>query len=485
MATATYTVLVDWTGDGDLVDANEDVSGYVRASPGIHIVRGRDQIRALAPPMAGTAECELDNQSKLFSPENASGALYGYLLPGRKVQVKAVYSATTYYLFTGILDDLPQHPARAERSVSLPSLGTLSRLAGKRISTALYASIRTDVALGYLLDAAGWPAADRVLDTGKTTLDWWWLQDEDAFDAAKTLLATEGPGAAIYEDGQGRIVFESRHYRLTTARSTASQATISDTGAEPLFSGFAYNPGLKDIINVCEITTKTRAAQVASVVWTLGQTITLAANEVRKYTVSASDPFTGAIAPVNVTDYTLNSGTLASATLDRTSGESCTITLTAGASGAEVADLQLRAQSVTTQATVIVANTISAATSISNFGRQIYTDSVRAEIPLTVAQDLVNAVVGRYQDPRPTVTLAINNGADARMTQILSREISDRVTVVEAQTGANHAYWIERVEHSVDEAGLQHIATMGCEKVISAQYAVWGTAVWGTDQWGF
>lgn len=500
MATAEYTIYVDWDGDGSLEEIAfltpwfpvqqgdvEDVTAYVRANPGIRTVRGRDQIRALAPPMAGAADCELDNQERIFSPENIDSLLYGNLIPGRQMQVRALYSGTNYTLWTGYLDDIPQHPERERHSVSIPALGAFSKLAGKRVSTALYSSIRTDEALGYLLDAVGWSGSDRVLDVGKTTLDWWWLQDEDAFDAAKALLNTEGPGSTLYEDGSGNIVFESRHYRLITTRSTTSQATLSDVGSEPLFAApFSYNPGLKDIINIAEVTTKTRAAQSASVVWSLGQTITLVANETRKYVATNTDPFTGAITPIANTDYTVTVGDLSSITLDRTSGQSCTITLTAGASGATVAGLQLRAQLVTVQNTIIVANTVDTSASIEKFGRQVYGLSIRPEINVNTAQDFINAIVGRYQDPRPTVTLAVNNGTDNRMTQALTREISDRITVVEAQTGVNHDYWVERIEHQIDEAGLHHAVVLGCEKAAAtANYAVWGTAIWGTNVWGY
>lgn len=500
MALATYAILIDWDGDNSLEEIVfitprqpmqsgelEDVSEFVRSSPGISTVRGRDQIRALAPPMAGRSDCEVDNQDRNFSPENTGSPLYGNLIPGRKLQVRAAYSGTEYNLWTGYLDDLPQHPERQKRSVSLPSLGPFSRLVGKNISTALYQNIRTDEAIGYLLDAVGWSATDRVLDTGKTTLDWWWLQDEDAFSAARTLLNSEGPGASLYEDGQGRIVFESRHYRMTTTRSTTSQATLSDTGTEPLFSApFSYNPGLKDIINAAEITTKVRtAAGSYSAVWSLGQTVTLAANEARQYVASASDPFTDAQTPVNAVDYTATAGSLSSVTLSRTSGQSCTVTLTAGTSGATIASLQLRAKAVTVTSTTLLANTVDASSSIAKFGRQVYTLSTRAEISPTVAQDFVNAVVSRYQDPRPTITLSLNNGADERMTQILNREISDRTTVVEAQTGVNHDYWIERIEHKIDEAGLRHTVILGCEKVISTQYFVLDTSELDTGVIGY
>ena len=502
---------IDWDNSATFLDAaGEDVSSRVRAAPGISCTRGRDQIRALAPPAAGSLMATLDNQSQDYSPENGASPLDGNLLPGRRVRyvsatgTRYLYEeagltyeqsgvaydsdATSYTLWTGLLDDLPQHPEALSKSVDSPALGTLSRLAGKTISTALYSSITTDVALGHLLDAAGWPAADRVLDTGKTTLGYWWLDNEDALQAALTLFSTEGPGAALYEDGQGRIVFESRHYRLLTARSITAQVTLRDTGAEPLFSApFVYNPNLKNVINACTVTVKTRTAKTLAVIWSLGSTVTLGPNESRTYTARASgdDPFTAAVTPVDATDYTVSAGSLSTVSLDRTSGASVTVTLTAGSSGATVTGLQLRAQAVTVDSSTDLSQSVDVTTSQDRYGVRTYALPVRAELPINTAQDFCNAVVSRYQAPRATVQLTLNNGNDTRLTQALSREISDRLTVVEAQSVISDDFFIEQIAHQARAGGRHHLTTFSCEKAPAVDYAIWGTAIWGTSVWAF
>lgn len=503
MSRATYRLYIDWDGDGSIQEGDgfyfpwqlsagagipetEDMSYRIRSSPGIRTTRGKDQIRSIAPPMAGRFDAELDNIDRELSPENTGSSLFGNLIPGRLMQLQAIHQGEVYKLWTGNLDDLPQYPSRGRRTVGVPALGPFAKLVGKKVSTAVYQNIRTDEALGYILDAVGWSASDRVLDIGSTTLTWWWLEEEDAFEAAKTLLNSEGPGASLYEDGLGRIVFEGRSYRRTQSRSTTSQATFSDSGTEPLHSEpFVYNPGLKDIRNVAELTVKTREAQSISVVWTLGETVTLAAGQTRKYVAKSSDPFINAVTPVASTDYTITAGSLASVTLDRTSGQSVTITLIGGASGATITGLQLRAESVTVQTTTAVANTVDTSTSIGKFGRQVYTLANRFEIDVNVAQDLANAVVGIYQNPRPTVTISVLNANDTRMTQILERQISDRITIVETQTGVSGDYWIDYIAHSIDNAGFRHQIMLGCEQIADSQYGIWGDARWDFSLWGF
>jgi hypothetical protein len=446
MSIATYRLDVAWGDSPTYADTGDNVTARVLPDRGLTCERGKDQIRSLAPPMAGRLDASLDNRSKDYSPENGASPLAGKLVPGHKVRLRATFASVTYDLFTGTLDDLPQHPELGARAVDLPCLGSLSRLKGVKVSTALYQNVRTDQALGSLLDAAGWPAGDRVLSTGRTTLLWWWCDDADAFDMAVTLLNTEGPGASLYEDGSGRIVFEDRHYRLTQARCTTSQATIRDSGAEPLHTEpFAYNPGLKD---------------------TITQDISLGASQALTFRAATGDPVTGAIAPVAGTDYTILSGAVASVALDRTSGAGITVTITAGASGATVRGLQLRAQKLTAQASDIVSAPVTPAPRVERG----YSLALWPEVQPNVAQDLCDAIVRAYKDARPTVSLTLEGASATMMTHLLSREISDRVTAVEAQTGLNADLFVERIARAVDLAGSRHRATLGLEKVTAAMY---------------
>lgn len=471
MTLPTLKGYVDWNQDGDYADTGEEVTGRLLVlESAVRCERGRNQLRQYAPPMAGSAEATLDNYSKDYSPDYSSSPLYGSLRPGLPVRFDTVHNAVTYRRFTGVLDDLPQHPEIDVKTVDLPCLGTLSRLTGEddlTVSTALYQNIRTDQAIGYLLDAIGWPAADRVLDTGRTTLAWWWLDDEDPLSAVNALLASEGPGAVVYEDGQGRFVFEGRHYRLLTSRCTVSQATFADTGNEPYrLPDLSYNPGLKSVVNKITLTFKSRAAQALAVVWSLGSSVSLAPGEARPFIATSGDPFTAAVC-VNGTDYTVSAGSLSGVSLDRTSGARVTITLTAGASGATVTGLQLRAQPVTVTNTTQVGETISVTTSRSRYKTRVYNppSQPRAEFDsINTLQDLANATVAAYLEPRPTETVGVKCVTDTTIVAALAREVSDRVTVVDAQTGLSAASFVEQIRDEWVDGELT--VFLGCEKAV-------------------
>lgn len=80
-----------------------DVTAYLRGGT---IRRGRQN--ELGRYEAGTCTLRLDNRTRRFDPTYAAGAYYPNVLPMKKVRVSAVWSATTYRLFTGFIESWPQ-----------------------------------------------------------------------------------------------------------------------------------------------------------------------------------------------------------------------------------------------------------------------------------------------------------------------------------------------------------------------------------------
>ena len=311
--------------------------------------------------------------------------------------------------------------------------------------------------------------------------------------ALAALKNTEGPGAALYEDGTGAVVFKDRHKRLTDTRSNTSQTTFSSlaAAAEPLMSlPFEYDDGVADVVNAATVDVRVRTLAALAEIWALGSTVTLGPNETRKYQARQTvdgDPFTAAVAPTSGGgDYTVASGALASnPTLDRTSGARVTITLVGGASGASITGLRLRAQSLDVSNITPVASTVDVAASQARYGVRSYPLAIRAEIAPNTAQDLVNAIVGYQQDGRAKATVTVRGiQAAARLTAALAREVSDRITIVNAGAGVNGAFYVESIAHEV-QAPAAHVTTFDCEEANNVNYAVWGAGVWGTSVWGF
>jgi hypothetical protein len=300
-------------------------------------------------------------------------------------------------------------------------------------------------------------AAARHLDDGETEIEWWWVDNEDALAALEMLKNSEGPGAALYEDATGAIVFKGRHARNMDARSTSIQTTFNTgSGTEPrIGQPFAYEPGIKDVVNVCEIDTVKRTAAALGEVWALGEQFNIAAGETKQFTARASDPFTGAIAPTTGGgDYTVVSGSIDAPTLSRTSGASTVITITSAA-GATISGLRLRAEAVEVTNSSRAVNTIDTSASIEDYGVRTYRLPVRPEIGFNLAQDFCNAIVSFYADGRPTASITLHNGAvEARMVASLEREVGDRVHVV-VGTELDQEMYVENIRHELGSANYQ------------------------------
>src|SRR3954468_15559770 len=117
---ATYSAYSDWNGDGLYTGTGENITSRVldNRTP-VQTRYGRDQSRALSPPAPGTAQFELNNESRDYSPENAGSPLAGQVLPGRGVYIKATMSAVDYAIFAGLTDDFSLKPNLEEQSVDV------------------------------------------------------------------------------------------------------------------------------------------------------------------------------------------------------------------------------------------------------------------------------------------------------------------------------------------------------------------------------
>jgi len=455
-----------------------DIHGDIFAlSPGVVITRGLELVRITSPLAASTMKLQLNNRAGTYDPGGA-------VSKGLPIRARCVYNSITYDLFRGFLEQPLQDPAEWDPRADFTSLGGLNKFVGNKISTQLYSNIRTDEAITHILDAMGWPAGDRDLDTGLTTLDWWWLDDEDAFEALRKLTVSEGPGAHIRDNADGQFIFDNRHKLLTATTSNAVQETF-----QQLTSPFYAAPeGLltdsqREVFNECVITVRRRSAKSSSTIWTLGETVVLSANEAISFVARDADgnPFQTAIAPVNVTDYNITAGALTSVVLDRTSGASATITLTATAAGCTFDTLGMRADLVSVDSETEIRNTLAPAPTEP----KTYDLEVIQEIPLATAQDFCNAIVSFYQSGRPKFSIEVRNFDATSLVAALSLELDNRIQVDHPSLdGGSIEGWVLEIEDRISQG--EHRRRLRCEQATAGNlFGVWGTATWDVSLWGF
>lgn len=208
-----------------------DLSSYAQA---FKTSRGRPN--PLTRIEAGSGSVTLDNRDLRFDPLNAGGSYYPNVLPTRKTRISAVYNATTYYLFTGYVQRWPQAwrpPGYTEVELELRDASSLLALADLPADT--YPAELAGARVGRVLDAVGFPAADRVLDVGVATIVGATIAADSGTKALSHIQdVADSDLGYVFLDGQGRAVFHDRHHRYDAASDYTALATFGDGGGAEL-----------------------------------------------------------------------------------------------------------------------------------------------------------------------------------------------------------------------------------------------------------
>ena len=477
MATSTYTVQVDWGNNGVWTDAGDDITARVLS---LEWSRGRDYASQLTGrSTAGSLMIRFDNSSGDYSSFNAASPLAGNILPGRKVRIQGG-SGSFPYTFPIVFNDNPLWQGFLTRLVPEPSLhnahvvileamGPLGYLNQRQIELAMATNILTSVAISNILDAVGWPAGDRTIAVGQTTMTRFWEDRKATLEAMRDVEETEA--GFLTESKDGKVVFQDRHYRLSGDPLT-SQATFSDAAAAPLsYSHIEQADPLPNIFNILESNVQLYTVGGLAVLWTLAEsgasspliergsgTLTFWAyfpNPDSAVDAWGVDAWT---TPVATTDFLVNTAADGSGTNITASvsvavtkfGNSMKITLTnANAADGYVTLLQARGTPLTANDPITVRE--EDATSKTAYGERTYPNPGKFLPDSVEARDWALYHLGIYKDPVPVLAITVNaNRSEAQRAQVFTRNIGDRITVVNNNLGINRDFFIEAEHHRVD-----------------------------------
>jgi hypothetical protein len=236
---------------------------------------------------------------------------------------------------------------------------------------------------------------------------------------------------------------------------------------------FGYSHGWRDIVNTVSFDVEERRPEDAyAVVWSSDDTISLALGQSITIQAKASDPFRDALDLVNGTDVVFGGPGTVVTTISRHSGQSTTLTATAAGGPVTITRLQLRARPVPAARTVKV----SAADSVSvqKHGQRSNPD----DAPWANANDaaaIAQLLLAHYANRRPTVSMRLVSSDHEHLLQILTRTISDMISIGHAELGLAANFHIESIEQTIArmpsseeaETGCEtrvHYATLGCER---------------------
>ncbi len=441
-----YFVEVDWNNDGDFTDAYDDVIADVKS---IHFSRGKSD--ELGKAEVGQLSITLNNVNGLYSPSNSAGSLYGSLLPKRPIKVYYSSGGTNYPLFYGFIEEIVPHPHLTEQDCIITAVDGLDFLSRHDLATALYKTT-TDNTLtgaihGYILTDAGWSATMRTLDAGQDTVPYWYGADVKARFAQEEIDDSEQGFSFI--DGAGNFRFEDRHHRSTATHQT-SQGTFDNTMAQITYS---LNP--KNVYNIVKVRITPWTLQAEAELWRLQETPTIPVGETYTYWGESQYFVDAWVTPVITTDYTASGSVSITTTkfaksikLEVTNTDTVPVTLTL-----------LKARGTWYDDQTKVTRKAENSTSQTAYQKRTYELDGKYMTDANKAQDFANYAIGKFKDPRAELSMSIMNQDAATLTQILSREISDRITIVNTKLGVNADYFIDYMEHDISMGGLLHTVT--------------------------
>ena len=517
MATTEYTLCVDWSGDGDFGDAGELITDRVMF---LEFGRGKDFPNQLTGrSTAGTLRAIINNTSNDYSPFNSSSALYGNLIPGRKVQVQVARSAVFAYefpftfpgtpLWTGFIQSIePKVEVNKVKTVTLRAIGAIAILVKHRVQIARQEDKRIDELIDVILNNAGWPADDRALDQAKTTVTSYWNNNQDALRAIRELEESE-PGF-IKETRDGKIGFENREYRMT-GNALVSQLTFSDDASRTfpieqieqhdpyagIFNEFISNVTIASSGSLAVLWSSPETGAGSTAIAS-GQTLTFFAQYPSMVEGISAAALAGQVAvdtwttPIAGTDYIVNTAADGSGTAIHASvgvsvnkfSNQMEITLTNNhASDGFITKLQARGTTIITSDPLII--TERDATSQTNYYKRTYEVNTKWIPTSKLARDWATTRLSVYKDPLPRLTIGFTANRDGNTLHeaACGLEISDRVTVDadgNAGLGINEDFFVENIHHVINNGNTNHKVTVTLSPCsVTGGYFVLGTGKLG------
>ena len=454
-----------------------------------------------------TAELVVQNGTRNFSPEYASGAYYGNLVPGRALKITSTYASITATMWLGWISSYkPAVNIKGERTCTLSCTGWFERAQRRESLIPIQLSKRADEVIATILDESDilppgisgrWilgvatlgqstylgAITDyfEALDTGDTTFAFAgdWAANTSVYSAIREMVEREA--GRFWQARDGALTFAPRTY---FPAHTTVMATFAD-GMQAMDYEFGA-----DVSNIITTNYQPRiAGSAGSTLATLGSSALAPAAsyvdiEFRFVGSGTGETVAGTAltTPVATTDYTANS-------LADGSGADLTANVTAAIISTNATAATVR-YSNSGAAAYIQASSKLRGTPLTKFNQIAYTatdsDSVLAYGRLAynspgVQDSLADATtLGDYQlslrkDPVGRVDGVTFSGWDTRITtDILARTIGDRITMTEQQTQAGGAWFILGETHQVSEGAYN--VTWVLEDAGTIIYWLLGTA---------
>jgi len=410
-----------------------------------------------------TAIVVLDNMLGRFTPEYVAGPLYGTLELERRARIRGYLAdATTRDLFYGFITDIVPDSLAQRTTITLQDWSLFLQQFDLNLGPLI--SYTTGAIIGAILDAAGFPAGGtwRTLDTGQTTLPYWFARNINAWDAIQEVAEHE-LGGMFYFDQSGKGIFEDRFNRPLRAVVNTWTNTIGNliyqrrstqvySHAKIILGGFTLGTAGSVIFQYSPLPLAVAPGAYVG-------------NPVDGMSINYPQPARSVITPVATTDYVANSLSTGLGT-DRTAG----MTLVSFADYGGGAKWLLRNDNLSTvymQTPLQIRGTPlglpSSLRTVERTGTPLGTIVRTFEKTYRFLDDAVLAgswadyIVGHYAKPQPLLQTLIPVDDSVIQQQMYESRASDRQTITDTvfpwRSQVNSDFFIEMLKHEAEVTG--------------------------------
>jgi hypothetical protein len=229
MALPTISIEIAFSTNPGSTPTWTDVTAYVREW---HVRRGRNH--ELDKIQTAEASVSFGNRDGRFDSNKATGPYYPNVQPGKRIRIRATYSAVTYNIFNGYIETWPQVWSLGPSGDAEVTIKAVD--AFKILSLAKYSAVRSAEAsgtrIGAILDGINWPAADRTIDAGISTVQAKTYDEDSALSALQEVELTEG--GLLFMSADGKVTFKDRTKFVLDALDTTNY-TWGDLGSEKIY----------------------------------------------------------------------------------------------------------------------------------------------------------------------------------------------------------------------------------------------------------
>lgn len=490
----TFKFYVDWENNNDFTDSIDDISADVlNAEWQLGIRKPFQDVSDGA-----TAKLTLDNSGAKYTPENASSALYGYLLPQRRIKITNDDGVTVRTMFVGWIEfpSVNWTPASASTGkIHATLMGQGAKLLLDNLEARLeqYTDVTADEVIADVLVQATIPPASPGLwvlgqpgstELGETTVlgsasDYSDLEvgittfptygdkeTRSGWDVIKEVTTAER--GRFYFDRDGKAIFWNRHHLLT---DTTNDGTVN-TSSGYMPTGLKYTYG-DQVVNVVKIDANPRQTGNSETLWSLDRTVTIPAQETINFDIrlrKSNGQFAGASSLSG--SPTFSSGT-AVVTVTAEGGKAAVAVANSASQQAIMTGLTVTGAPTIQQNAMSV--TVEDSTSISAYGKRGLQVSLGPVEDYDDVRDIAQFELNRRKDPSGNVSELefVNKDNGTANLHQLTWKIGTRLNVVASELSHDSDYFIIGERHKWG-SGEVHKTTYYLEPASKSQFWILG-----------